>query len=190
MWKLVEEDRRLRSMLIRGVAKWLPHVHHAKPNTAGLLLAQPLVEMPHARFRPIIAAEPDRTFPYQIAHDDPVGVALANRDLVDADDLRPRRACLGELRLHVLLLECLDGVPVELEFLGDVLDRGRAAALTHVVGKALGVERVVGQEIELLALHFAAAAALNAPHLDLQVDARIAAGKIAELEWDYEIREG
>jgi hypothetical protein len=46
------------------------------------------------------------------------------------------------------------------------------------MGKALGIERVVGEECELLALHGAAALALHAPHLELEVDARIAAGQI------------
>jgi hypothetical protein len=45
--------------------------------------------------------------------------------------------------------------------------------------KALGIERVVGQELQPLALHLAATAALHAPDLDLEVDAHIAAGQIA-----------
>jgi hypothetical protein len=47
--------------------------------------------------------------------------------------------------------------------------------------KALGIERVVGQELQPFALHLAATSALHAPDLDLDVDAHIAAGQIANL---------
>jgi hypothetical protein len=45
--------------------------------------------------------------------------------------------------------------------------------------KALGVEGIVGQEVQPLALHFAATSALDAPNLELEIDTRIAAGQIA-----------
>jgi hypothetical protein len=47
--------------------------------------------------------------------------------------------------------------------------------------KALGIERVVGQELQPLALHFAATSALDAPNLELEIDTRVAAGQIANL---------
>ena len=97
------------------------------------------------------------------------------------DRLRPRRTGLGQLRPHVLLLEGLDRVPVQMQFLGNILDRARPAASAHVVGKAFGIDGVGGQEIELLALHRAAASAANAPNFDLEIDARIAAGQVANL---------
>jgi hypothetical protein len=49
------------------------------------------------------------------------------------------------------------------------------------MGKALGIKRIVRQELELLALHSAAASAAHPPHLELQIDARVATGKIAYL---------
>jgi len=61
------------------------------------------------------------------------------------------------------------------------LDRGRTAAPAHVMRKALGIERVVGQERQPLALHLAATSALHAPHLELEVDTQIATGQIANL---------
>jgi hypothetical protein len=125
------------------------------------------------------AAEPDRTPTDQVAHHDPIGVAFANRDLVDADRLGARRARLGQLCSHVLLLECLDGVPIKMQLLGQVLDRGRTAAPADVASKPLRIERVVGQELQPLALHSAATAALNAPNFELEVDPRVAAGQIA-----------
>src|SRR5450830_1020139 len=89
----------------------------------------------------------------------------------------------GELGLHVLLLQRLDRIPVELQLLGNVLDRRLPTALAHVMGKALRIERVVRQEIEPLALHLAATAASHPPDLNLQKDARVAARQIANLPY-------
>jgi hypothetical protein len=108
-------------------------------------------------------------------------VPLADRYLVDADGLGTRRTRFGELRAHVLLFQRLDSVPVEIEFLRDVLDRRLPAAAANVKGKAFGIERVVRQELQLLALHVTATPTQHAPDLDLQVDARVATGKIANM---------
>jgi hypothetical protein len=70
---------------------------------------------------------------------------------------------------------------VEIELFGDILDRGLPAALPDVVGETLGVERVVGEKVELFALHGTATLALNPPHLDFQVHTPVAAGEIANL---------
>ncbi len=179
--ELVEQDRCLRRVRGSRVAKRLPRIHHRQANGCCLPLAEPAVELPHARFRTILSAEPDRTLSNEVAHNDAVGMALPDRDFVDADRLRSRRACLGQLRRHVLLLQRLDRIPVQLQFFGNILDRPRAAAPPYVVGKALGIEGIVGQESELLALHFAAALALNTPDLELQVHAPVATGQISNL---------
>src|ERR1019366_4676014 len=110
-------------------------------------------------------------------------MALADRDLIDADRLGPRPARAGELGFHVLLLQRLDRIPVELQLLGNVLDRRLPTALAHVMGKPLRIERVVRQEIEPLALHLAATAASHPPDLNLQEDARVAARQIANLPY-------
>ncbi|MEI7875981.1 MAG: hypothetical protein WCK95_27930 [Alphaproteobacteria bacterium] len=106
-------------------------------------------------------------------------MALADRDLVDADRLGPGPAGADELGLHVLLLQRLDRIPVEPQLLGNVLDRRLPATSTDIVGKALRVERIVGQKIEPLALHLATTAALHPPDLDLQENPRVAARQIA-----------
>jgi hypothetical protein len=49
----------------------------------------------------------------------------------------------GELRAHVLLVRCLDRIPAEVEFLGNILDGGLATAPPDVAGKALGIKGVV-----------------------------------------------
>src|SRR4029078_8165274 len=68
----------------------------------------------------------DRPRFLQVAHHDAVGVPFANRYLIDADHFRSGFARLGQLRFHVLLVELFNRVPVQLEFLGNVVDRGRA----------------------------------------------------------------
>ena len=124
MWNLSNRIAACGARAVGHVAKRLPHVHHRQANAPALLLAQPVVELRHARLRAVLAAEPDRAPANQVAHHDAVGVALADRDLVDADRLGSWRARLGQLRPHVLLLQLLDRLPVKLEFLGHVLDRG------------------------------------------------------------------
>ena len=49
------------------------------------------------------------------------------------------------------------------------------------MGKALGIEGIVSQKIEPLALHLAATSTLHASNLEFEVDAHVAAGQIANL---------
>src|ERR1700716_2368203 len=120
--ELVEQDRRLRRGGHRGVAERLPHVHHRQTKAVALLAAQPSIELRHAGLRPVLTAEPDRPLALQVADHDAIAVALADRDLVDADRLRPRPPGTRQLRLHVLLLQRLDRLPVEPQLLGHVAD--------------------------------------------------------------------
>ena len=86
------------------------------------------------------------------AHHDPVGVALADRELIDPDHLGPRRSGSPQLLAHVLLLELLDRVPCEPELVCDVPDRRQTAALADVVREALRVAGALGKEVQALAL--------------------------------------
>src|SRR4249919_2948634 len=123
---------------------------------------------------------PNRPAAQQIAHYDPIGVTLADRNLVNANHPRCGRAGTLELGLHVLLVERLDRVPVQLQFRCHILDRRRPAAPADIIGKALGVEWIVGQKVEALPLHRAATAALDPPHLQFQKYPRIPARQIAD----------
>src|ERR1700752_2706294 len=161
--------------------KRLPHVHHGKANTRALLLAKPGVELCHTGFRSILAAKPDRSTPHKIADHDPIGLTLADRNLVDPDDQRSRRARACKLRLHVLHLQRLNGGPIKPQFLRNIRDRRLSASAADKIRKPLGVERVVCQKIEPFLFHLAAATAINAPHLQLEQDARVPAGQITHL---------
>ncbi len=177
--ELVEQDCRLGCVLGGGVARRLPHVHHRQTNAPRLPLAEPAVEQLHARLRTVRSAEPDRSSANQVAHRDPVGVALSDRDLVDADGLGAGRASLDQLRTHVLLVQLLDRVPIQIEFFGHIFDRADPTAPTDEPGKPLCIERIVGKEVESLPLHLAATATQHPTDLELQIDPRVAAGQIA-----------
>src|SRR5580700_11733413 len=75
----------------------LPHVHHGELDFAALSGPQPVVERRHAGLGTIRATEPDRSFANQVADHDAIAVALADRDLVDADRAGGRRAGALEL---------------------------------------------------------------------------------------------
>jgi len=177
--ELVEQDGRLRRLLPGRITKGLPHVHHRQANAPALLVSEPGIELRHARLRAVLAPEPDRAHPDQIAHHDAIGVPLADRDFVDADGLGSGGARPGQLCRHVLLLQRLDRVPVEMQLLGHVLDRRLPATPAHVKGEALGVQRIVGQEVKRLPLHLAAGLAMNAPDFEVQVNTGIGTGQVA-----------
>jgi hypothetical protein len=128
MWNLSNRMLACGAVALGGIAKRLPHIHHRQLNAPPLLRSEPGEELVHADFRPVRAAEPDRAHPIQIADYDPVGVPLADRDLVDANSAGGRGPDAAQLRAHVLLLQALDGAPIEMPLLGDILDRGHSAA--------------------------------------------------------------
>jgi len=123
--------------------------------------------------------KPDRPTTDQVADDDPVTVPPADGDLVDADDRRCRRPGATELLAHVFDLQGLDRLPVQAEFASYILDSRGPTAPTHVEGEALGVKRVVGQPVQRLLLHCAAAPAGHATALELQVHPSVTTGEIA-----------
>ncbi len=179
--ELVKPDRRLRGLGHGGGAKRLPHVPHRQPEAVGLGCPEPRVELLQAFLRPVLTPAPDRPATAQVADHDPLGGARAERALVTADGLRPRRACTGKLSTQVLLVHLFARIPVAGKLLSEVLDRRCATAPTHVISKACGVEQVVRQKIPLLAFPRAAAAAGHPPHCELEVEAQGAAAKSAAL---------
>src|SRR6266403_1323866 len=156
----------------------LPHVHDRQPNARTLPLAEPSVKLAHARLRAVLAAEPDRPTANKVTDHDPVAVAFADRNLVNPDHLRTRRAHALELSFHVLLVQRLDRVPVQRQFLRHVLDRRPSAPPPDKVGKALGIERIVREKLEPFSLHTATPATIDPPYLQFQKYPSVAARKI------------
>src|ERR1035438_10217474 len=131
--------------------------------------------------RAVPPAEPNRPAPFQIADHDPVGVALADRDLIDPNDLRPRGSYTPDLFAHVVHLQPLDRLPVQVQLRGDVADRATSTAPAHVQGEALRVQRVLDQEVQPLALHRATLPAIDPTHLQVEINEVIGAGQVANL---------
>src|SRR3984885_2230980 len=181
--ELVEQDRGLRRLFPGDVAERFPHVHYGELDLAALSRPQPGIELRHAGFGAIRAAEPDRPFANQVADHNAIAVALADRDFVDADRLGARRAGTLDLGPHVLHFQCLDRVPVELQFLGDIADRGLRAAAPDIECKTFGEVRIVRQKIQPFALHGAATPARDAPYLEFQNNPQSCTRQVANLPY-------
>ena len=167
-------------MLMRSVFKGFPHVHERKPYPFDFRGSEPFIEELQTLLRTVGPPEPDGPSSLQIADDDPVAVALPDGDLVNANGLGPGIAGTAEFLPHVLFFQSVDRLAVQMQLLGDILDRGGTATLANVKGKPLGVERIVGQEGKLLLLHLAAPPAQNTPDLQFEVDACVAAGEVSD----------
>lgn len=176
--KLVVQNRGAGHMSGARVAERFPHVHDDQPYLAALLQPQPLKEQIHARFRTVRAPKPDGAPPNQIAHHNAVRMPLADGQLVDPDDLRPRRPRPSQLLRHVLFFQRLDRLPVQMRLPGDIPDRRYTAPAPHPEGKPLRIEGIVGQPVQKLLFHLPAASAVYPANLHLQVDAPIPAGKV------------
>src|SRR6516225_6520436 len=162
----------------RHQPKRFPHVHYRQPNPRTLLRPEPGVELSYARLRAVRAAKPDRTTSNEIADHNPVAMTFPDGDLINADCLWARRAGTLELGLHILLVERLDRMPVQLQFRRHLLDRRSSTTAADIVRKPFGIERIVRQKIELLALHLAASAAVEPPHLHFEINPRVATRQI------------
>ena len=104
----------------------------------------------------------------------------SNREFVDADDLGAGAAGPVELLLHVPLVEVLDGVPVEVPVLGNILHCSDATGAIDPDGEALSEMRVVGQPVEVFAFHGLALATEDASDRKLQVDAATIAIEVTD----------
>jgi len=187
--EFIEEDLRLRRVPDRRDPERLPHIHHGQLNPPALFGPQPLVELIHALFGTVPTPKPDRALMDQVADDNAVAVSLADEDLINSYDSRIRRPDPARLLLHVLLVELLDRFPVQMQFPGNISNGRSPATATDEESESLGVERIVGQPRQFFLFHLAATRAPHAPHLDLQVKARVPAGKVAH-EAQFVVVEG
>src|SRR5205807_8005726 len=84
------------------------------------------------------------------------------------------RAGTLELGFHVLLVERLDCMPIQLQFRRHLLDRRSPTPAADIVCKPFGIERIIRKKVELLALHLAASAAVEPPHPQCKINPRVA----------------
>ncbi len=170
--------RGLRSMCTARLLKWFPHVHDRQTNSPALLLPQPTEEQVHAGFLTICPAEPDGPPPQQIAHDNAVGMPLADGQLVDSDDLRSRCARPLQLLFHVLLVQRFNRLPVQMRFPSDIANRLRPTPTPHPNVEPLGEKESSAKPIQPFLLHFPATPTEDPPDFHLQVDPILSAGQV------------
>lgn len=177
--QLLDENGGLRHSTDGDIVNRLPHVHHRQPNAVRILLALPAVALFLAGLRMNLAAEPDRPAPDQIVYHDVVCVPFADRDLVDADGLRSGNAEPYQLDPHILHVHFIEGMPVQVQFFGNILAGARSAVPADEAGEPLRLERIVGKEVEMLSIHFAEAPAQNPPSFEFQINPCVATAQIA-----------
>jgi hypothetical protein len=178
--ELVEHDPGLGGVARRGIPKRLPHIHQRQLDALAPLGTEFVEELVQARLRAIGPAEPDGALAVEIAHHDPIGVPLADGDLVEANRARRGAGRPPQLLAHVLLVQLLDGLPVELELARHLADRRRPTAAPHEEAEPLCVEGVVGQPVQALLLHGVAPRAVHPAHRELEVHPRVPARQIAD----------
>ena len=105
---------------------------------------------------------------------------LADGELVDADGPRRGIASPAELLLHILLVQILDRMPVEEEFVGDFPDGRLATPPADGEGETLGVEGIVGEPFQAFGLHAVAAPAEDSAKAVSEVDPLVATGEVAD----------
>src|SRR5437773_7536575 len=160
-------------------AEGFPHIQDCQPNARALLGPQSRIEQIHTGFRPILPPKPDGPPAFQITDHDAVCMSLTDRNLVDPNDLGPRRSHPPQLLPHVLFVQLLDRAPVQVQLPSEILDSGGPAPASHKERKACGVKRLGGHPGHLLSLHCAAVPTPPAPQLDFQVPADISTGEAA-----------
>ena len=158
--------------------KGLPHVHHGQPDLLRLLAPKPLVKPIHTLFGSILPSIPNGPSPPQIAHHNPIPMPLPQRNLVNPDHPRTCNRIPSKLLLHVLLVQGLYRMPVQLQLLRHILHRHRSTLPPHIDRKPLRVKGIVRKPIQLLLLHFPTLPALDPPYLHLQIDPSIPTGQV------------
>lgn len=141
--ELIEQDGRLRGVTLGRVTKRLPHVRDGQAHALSLLFPEKSIELIHARFAAILTTEPDRAAPFQVADHDAIGVAFADRDIINLNDLGSRSTYAADLFTHMVHFQPLDRLPVHVQLVGHVLGRA-AAAVTTTVDRFVfvGTERI------------------------------------------------
>ena len=168
--KFVVKDRRLGRMLAGRIVEGRTHIHHCQADLSSLLFSEKSMEVVHAHILAVLPTKPDRSRPLQIADHHAIVVPLVHRDLVDRDDPRVRLAGALELLAHVLLVELLDRIPPQPQFLGYVLDRFAGTASAYVAGKAARGGCALEEKPQPLPLHCMARTAIDAADFRIQPD--------------------
>jgi hypothetical protein len=71
-------------------------------------------------------------------------------------------------------------VPIQVKFLGNILDAGGTAPTSHVKGEPFGIKRAIQKERKSLRFYLPALLAFDSTDFQLQVDPEGAAGKVPD----------
>ena len=177
--ELVIQNRRLRGLVGRHIVKRFPHIHHRKADASTPRRPKPVIELSHAHFGTILPSKPDGSATNQIAHHDAEGNRFpANRDFIDTNYLGSRCAYTRQLRPHILLVQLLDRVPIQVQIPCHILHCFIATTAANVERKPFCIKRVVGKKIQSLPFHIPATPANHTSSLDFQIDTRIGLGAV------------
>ena len=168
--EFVEHDPCIGCVIGHGVAERFPHAIAASSMRA-LFLSPNSLKNRSMSAPCVLAANPDGTTPDQITHDDPIVMALADRNLIDSDGAWRWKPGAFNLALHVELVQVLHRAVVKTFHLGYRLVGHVTAELAHMHRIASCIARVLCQPIQTLYMHAVTHRALDPPPLKLQVDA-------------------
>ena len=171
MWNLSNTIRALGALLVTELRNAFHMSIAASSMRATLFVPQLPEKQVHVGFRASLAANPDGTTPDQITHDDPIVMALADRNLIDSDGAWRWKPGAFNLALHVELVQVLHRAVVKTFHLGYRLVGHVTAELAHMHRIASCIARVLCQPIQTLYMHAVTHRALDPPPLKLQVDA-------------------
>jgi len=178
--KLILKNSRPRCMLFHRFSEGFPHIHNRQLDFAGLFIPQFLKKQGQTCFRSVFTTEPNRPFPQKITNHNPAGMALSDKDFINADHLGAGHTHPPQLLPHVLLFQRLDRLPVQMQFFGNIRYRGVPTPAAHIKPKAFGIKRRLRQPFESFLLHRPAPAAKHPANFQIQEDTRIPAGQVPD----------
>lgn len=137
---LVIKDGRLGRVLDGRVLAGTPHVHDCQPDACHLLRSQPVVKRTHTLLGAIQSSEPYRPSPHNVAYHNTVCLPFSDRYLINPYRLGAWNTRTSELLGHVLLVQTLYRLPVQLELPCHHLFGTLTASPPHLPGKPLRVK--------------------------------------------------
>ncbi len=170
--ELVVNDSDVRTKA-DDVGKRLPHVHHRELDFRGFSRAEPLEEHFQVFLFASVAAKPDGTPPIQVADNDPINMAFADGDFINADGAGSR--CPGPIHQHlkILLLQIPDRIPVQTKQTRHMGNRLLPTHPAHIQGKTFGEMSTVSQPFQAFGFHLATDVTVHATNVRLQINALV-----------------
>jgi hypothetical protein len=169
--KFVENNQGLRDMVKNGFSERFPHVHHDdfdRPTPFGADFSEKLVEVLLA---PTFATHPDGPRMVQVGNGDPVAMAFAHGNLINAYGAKiVRDGILFDQALHVAFIHPLDLCPSQTMDFGYALDGHVPTLATDFILKTLSKPATGSKPGQGLLLHGPAPPAEDPAVLKLDIN--------------------